>query len=363
MVEKIKASRVEALVSTDINAITGFLGNFDVSTTNGNFKVGTIVLATGADIYKPDKEFEYSKFENVITNQELENILQGSKAKIEINGKIPETVVFVQCVGSRDKSKNPGCSRFCCPTTVKQAVRLLENGVNVAVLHRDMRTVGAKAEEHYRHARGLGAKFIRYTPERLPKVIGKNGRAERVELLELALDRVIEIDTDYVVLAAGMVPSEASTAKLHDILKVPIGADGFFMERNAKLGPVETTTEGVFLAGCVGGPKDIADSIAQGAAAAAKVASIVCRDTVELEPTTCVVDQALCRACGQCVDMCDYHAPSLVEIASGLTAAQINQALCKGCGTCASWCPTGAITALHFTDEQIHSMMEAMLTG
>ncbi len=361
MVEKIKASRVEAMASTEVNSITGFVGNFDVSTPNGNFKVGTIIVATGADIYKPEREFGYGQYENVITNQELENILHDAKGKIQIKGQKPETVVFIQCVGSRDPKRNPGCSRFCCPTTIKQAVRLRESDVNVVVLHRDMRTVGAKAEEHYRHARTLGVKFIRYTPERLPRVSGSGNRAEKVEILELALNRILETDVDYVVLAAGMVPNEQSTAKLHEILKVPRGADGFFMERHAKLGPVETTTEGVFLAGCVSGPNDIADSIAQGSAAAAKVASFIARDTVALEPTTCVVDQALCRACGRCVEICEYRAPSLVEVAPGLKAAQINQALCKGCGTCASWCPTGAISALHFTDEQIDSMMEALL--
>ena len=135
------------------------------------------------------------------------------------------------------------------------------------------------------------------------------------------------------------------------------------MERHAKLGPVETTTEGVFLAGCIGGPKDISDSIAQGSAAAAKVAQFISRDTVALEPTTCVVQPVICRACGKCVEICDYHAPSLVITDSGYQAAEINQALCKGCGTCASWCPTGAITSLHFTDDQINSMMDALLAA
>ncbi len=363
LVEKIKASRVEALASTEIKSITGFVGNFDVSSTNGNFRVGSIIVATGADVYEPQTEFGYGQYENVITNQELENILHDTKATIQIEGKTPDTVVFIQCVGSRNPQGNPGCSRFCCPTTIKQAIRLRESGVNVTVLHRDIRTVGAKAEEHYRHARSLGVKFIRYTPERLPSVSGNGNRAERVEILELALNRTLEIGVDYIVLAAGMVPNEHSTAKLQDILKVPRGVDGFFMERHAKLGPVETTTEGVFLAGCVSGPKDIADSIAQGSAAAAKVASIVSHDTVALEPTTCVVEQALCRACGKCVEICQYHAPSMVEIVPGLRAAQINQALCKGCGTCASWCPTGAMVALHFTDEQISSMMESLLAS
>lgn len=363
MVEKIRGSRVEVMASTEINSILGFVGNFDVSTTSGNFRVGTIVVATGADLYKPDGEFGYGKFENVITNQELENILHDTKGEIKIKGESPNTVVFVQCVGSRDPESNTACSRFCCPTTIKQAIRLRENGINVTVLHRDMRTVGARAEEHYRRARSLGVKFIRYTPERLPLVSGNGDRAENVEILELALNRYLEVPADYVVLAAGMVPNEASTDKIHEILKVPRGADGFFMERHAKLGPVETTTEGVFLAGCVSGPRDIADSIAQGSAAAAKVASFIARDTVSLEPTTCVVEPALCRACGKCVEICEYHAPSLVDGAPGIMVAEINQALCKGCGTCASWCPTGAISAQHFTDRQINSMLEALFAG
>ncbi|MCP4567342.1 MAG: CoB--CoM heterodisulfide reductase iron-sulfur subunit A family protein [FCB group bacterium] len=363
MEKKIKNSGIELMLSTEVEAITGFVGNFDIATGKGSFKVGTIVAATGADIYRPDAEFGYDKYDNVITNQKLEEIIKNSDGEIEIGGQVPKSVVFVQCVGSRDPEKNAACSRFCCPTTIKQAVKLREAGVNVAVLHRDMRTVGARSEEHYRHARSLGVKFIRYTPERLPQVIGKGKKAEQVEILELALNRKLRIGADCIVLAAGMTSDKLSSDKLHDILKIPIGADSFFMERHAKLGPVETTSEGVFMAGCISGPKDIADSIAQGAATAAKVASIVCRDTVALEPTTCIVDQALCRACGECVKICEYHAPSLVDIAPGLQVAEINQALCKGCGTCASLCPTGAIIALHFTDDQINSMIEALLVG
>jgi heterodisulfide reductase subunit A len=360
MEKRIEASRVELMLSTEVNAITGFVGNFNVATTNGRMKAGKIVVATGAGVYGPAGELGHGKFANVITN---ENILHSTRGNLQIKGQTPKTVVFIQCVGSRDPETNPGCSRFCCPTTIKQAVSLRKKGVDVAVLHRDMRTVGDRAEEHYRHARELGVKFIRYTPDRKPNVTGKEPRAEYVEILELALERKLKIPVDFVVLAAGMIPNEESTAAIQDILKIPRGADGFFMERHAKLGPVETTTEGVFLAGCVGGPRDISDSIAQGAAAAAKAASIVSRDTVALDPTTCVVEQSSCRACGQCVEICKYHAPELIDIAPGMKAARINQALCKGCGTCASWCPTGAIQALHYTDDQIDSMMDALLTG
>jgi len=360
---KVQSGRIEVMTSTEVTAISGFVGNFEVETTNGRFKVGSIIVATGADVYRPVDEFGHGRYANVITNQELENILHSTRGKLEIKGKAPKAVVFIQCVGSRNPDANAACSRYCCPTTIKQAIQLRKNGVDVLVMHRDMRTVGAKAEEQYRHARELGVKFVRYTPERQPKVIGNGKQAEKVQIAELALDRTLDIPVDFVVLAAGMIPNEQSTATLQNILKIPRGSDGFFMERHAKLGPVETTTEGVFLAGCVGGPKDIADSIAQGAAAAAKAVSLLCRDTVKLEPTTCIVNQSLCRACGQCVEICQYHAPALVDIGTGLKAAQINQALCKGCGTCASWCPTGAIQALHFTDDQIDSMMEALLVS
>ncbi len=363
MERKLERSKIELKTSCEVEAIDGFVGNFEVKTTGGNLKVGTIIIATGADIYRVGSEFGHDRYANVITNQELENILHSTRGKLEIKGRTPRTVAFIQCVGSRDETVNAACSRFCCPTTIKQAIQLRKNGVNVAVLHRDMRTVGARAEEQYRHAREMGVKFIRYTPERRPKIVGNGKQAHKIQLQELALNRTLEIPIDFVVLAAGMVPNEDTTSALQGILKIPRGSDGFFMERHAKLGPVETTTEGVFLAGCVGGPKDISDSIAQGAAAAAKAVSLVCRDTVKLEPTTCVVNQSMCRACGECVEICQYHAPQLVDTGLGFKAAEINQALCKGCGTCASWCPTGAIGALHFTDDQIDSMMEALLAS
>jgi heterodisulfide reductase subunit A len=364
MMEKLNNSRVEVMASMRIDSISGYFGNFDIFTSHGNFSVGAIIVATGSDVYSPEDEFAFDKYENVITNQELEDILHDSKGTIEIKGEKPETVVFIQCVGSRDPRKNSACSRFCCPTTIKQAIRLRENGINVVVLHRDMRTVGSRAEEQYRHARALGVKFIRYTPERLPRVVGNGDRANKVEILELALGRNLKVQADYVVLAAGMVPNQESNNVLHEMLKIPVGADGFFMERHAKLGPVETTSEGVFLTGCAGGPKDIADSIAQGSAAAAKVASIISRDRAMVEPTICtIVDENLCRACGECVRICEYHAPSLIDIAPGRRAARINEALCKGCGTCACWCPTGAIDALQFTNQQIDSMMEALMVG
>jgi heterodisulfide reductase subunit A len=146
---------------------------------------------------------------------------------------------------------------------------------------------------------------------------------------------------------------------LGEMTKVQRGADGFFMERHSKFGPVETSMEGIFLAGCAQGPMDIADSIAQAGAVGAKVSALLSGETISLEPIVSEVgDTAYCRACGRCVDVCDFHA---ISITDGI--AVVNRALCKGCGTCASICPTGAIVARHFNDKQIHAQLETFLAG
>ncbi|RKY87932.1 hypothetical protein DRQ09_03680, partial [candidate division KSB1 bacterium] len=351
--KELEKSKVKIYTGCNIEQINGFVGNFEVSTSNGTFKTGTIVLATGSALYKPGNKFGYEKFENVITNQELESILKNND---EVLAKI-KTVAFIQCVGSRCK-ENPTCSRYCCPTTIKQSIELKKKGINSVVFYRDIRTVAPGTEELYREARKQGVKFIRYDPKNEPEVSGKT-KAEKINFYMEIFKKDIEVPVDLVVLAVAMVPDEEGTGKLHELLKVPRGLDGFFMERHAKLGPVETTSEGVYLCGCVQSPKDISDSMSQASAAAGKVASIIYTDTTEIEPTTAVVDENLCRACGKCVSICEFHAPELIEKSPGVYVSRINEVLCKGCGTCASWCPTGAITAKHFTDKQIYSMIDS----
>jgi heterodisulfide reductase subunit A len=159
-----------------------------------------------------------------------------------------------------------------------------------------------------------------------------------------------------------MRPRQPETSRYHDLLKVGLGLDGFFLERHPELAPVETAVEGVLLAGTVQGPKDIVDTVAQASAAAAKASVFLAYETVKLDPAVSVVDEIKCRACGQCVDICEFRAPTLVESESGYRAARINASLCKGCGTCASWCPSGAITAKHFTDSQVNAMIDAFFT-
>jgi heterodisulfide reductase subunit A2 len=352
-------SSVKVLTGTDLLGVTGFVGNFEANTSKGPIKAGAIVIAIGAGLHDPAGEFGYGKFPNVMTNLELEKHLK-EDFKNYAGGDRPKRVLFIQCVGSRDPSTNPGCSRYCCAASVKQALALAEKGAEPVVLYRDMRTQGHSMEEMYRDARGAGVIFFRYPDDARPEVKGGK-KAEMVSFFENLMGEEMEFEVDAVVLALAMRPVEDEASRFREMLKVPRTPDGFMMERHPKLGPVETTVGGIFLAGSIQGPKDTADAMAQASATASKAAEIVCREQIALEPTTAVVEEEGCRACGQCVTICDFHAPGFVEAAPGVTVARINEALCKGCGTCAAWCPVQTIRAKHFTDQQIHAMLETML--
>jgi len=274
------------------------------------------------------------------------------------DGKKPKSASFVLCVGSRECEGFTGCSRYCCPTAIKQAIQLCKQGIDTTIFYRDIRTISTGAEEMYRAARGMGVLFIRIPPGEKLEVVGEK-EADGVRCFDDLLGRRIEVPTDLVILSVGMRPRQPETAKFHDMLKASLGLDGFFLERHPELAPVETAVEGVLLAGTVQGPKDIVDTVAQASAAAAKASVFLAYDKVSLDPTVAAVDEVKCRACGECVNICQFHAPELVETESGDFAARINASLCKGCGTCTSWCPSGAITSHHFTDQQVNSMIDA----
>jgi heterodisulfide reductase subunit A len=360
---RLAESGARVLVKTEVAELTGFVGNFEAALKGGSdetLRVGVIILAIGADLYDPVGEFGYGELPNVITSQELErSFFQGEDALPFEVGK-PKSAAFILCVGSRDPQGFAGCSRYCCPTAIKQAMLLCRRGIDTTVFYRDIRAVSSGAEEMYREARRMGVLFVRVPPGQKPEVVGE-GRARSVRCSDDLLGRRLEVPADLVVLSVGMRPRRAETARLHDMLKVSLGLDGFFLERHPELAPVETAVEGVFLAGTAQGPKDIVDTVAQASAAAAKASILLSAGKVRLDPAVSVVDEVKCRACGECVELCEFHAPQLVEIAPGQFAARINPSLCKGCGTCTSWCPSGAITSRHFTDGQVHAMIEAAL--
>jgi len=271
-------------------------------------------------------------------------------------------VAFIQCVGSRAEVGNTWCSRYCCQAAIKQAILLREKGIDVTIFHRGIRVYSKGAELMYRKARELGVLFIPYSElakGEVPEVLGEKN-VERVEMDYDVIGKRIVVPVDAVILSVGMIPDGNETMKLSDLLKVPRGTDLFFLERHSKFGPVETTVEGVYLAGCCMFPQDIGDSIAQASAVAAKVSALLSRETIVLPPITSTVDEVYCRGCGRCTEVCEFHAITLIEKEPGMYVAKVNEALCKGCGTCVPACPTGAIDLRHFKYEQIKAQLEAL---
>jgi heterodisulfide reductase subunit A len=317
------------------------------------------VVAAGTDLYKvPEGDFGYGKYSNVFTNQEFEEE-NGHGSAFTIAGKTPESIAFIQCVGSRGDKGNPGCSRYCCQAAIKQAIELRNKGINVIVLHRDIRIYSRGAEEMYRKARGMGVLFMPYDKAKLPELKGEKTVSSLLVQNNRA-DQSIEIPVDAVVLSLGMVANEEESDYLVSLLKIPRSADRFFMERHPKLGPVETAMEGIFLCGCAQGPKDIADSISQASAVASKVSALLSDDTITLEPIVSTTNAKFCRACSRCIEVCEFNALELKEIEKDRITVYVNEALCKGCGSCAAVCPTGAIDIKHFTDKQIEAQVEAI---
>jgi heterodisulfide reductase subunit A len=357
---RLEDSGARVLLETEVENITGFVGSFE-ATLKGAIDeilpVGAVILAIGADLHDPGKTFRFDELTNVVTSADLERRFV-SGDDLGLGADAPKSAAFVLCVGSREPKGFTGCSRYCCPTAIKQAMELNRRGIDTTVFYRDIRTISTGAEEMYREARGRGVLFVRVPPGHTPEIIG-DGRAKAVRCYDELLDRRLEVPADLVVLSVGMRPRQPETDHFHEMLKASVGLDGFFLERHPELAPVETAVEGVLLAGTVQGPKDIVDSVAQASAAAAKAAVFLAHDQVRLDPAVAVVDPEICRGCGDCVEICQFHAPALSETAPGVFAAEINPSLCKGCGTCASWCPSGAIAARHFTDRQVLAQIDA----
>jgi heterodisulfide reductase subunit A len=369
--EKLRALKdagVDVRTGTVLRSVSGFVGNFeaaigpagdDESALTETLAVGSIVLAIGADLYEPESGYLGAGLPNVIPNTEVESLLKG-KGRPKRKGLDVETVVFVQCVGSRGERGNPECSRYCCQSAIRQALELRERGVEVVILHRDVRVYGRGAEEMYRRARGAGVTFLRYDPDDPPS-FEREGSRVRVTLNLQGRGMAVTVTADVVVHSLGMVPRLHETTAMQEMLKVPVGSDGFLLERHPKFGPVETNTEGIFLCGCSQAPKDIGDSIAQASAVASKIGALLARDTITLEPVVSAVNDRLCRACAECVEVCEFNAIAIEELPDGRRVAVVNEALCKGCGTCAVACPSGAISIRHFTDDMIRTMMQAYL--
>lgn len=340
-------------------------------------KHGVIIVATGAEEYKP-KEYLYGQdpmvitqvqFEEKIASQFASGSAQGDSQKEAAAVSDPDvtgvnSVVMIQCVGSRDKD-HPYCSRICCSVAIKNALKFkqLKPEASVYVLYRDMRSYGFR-EEYYRKAREAGVVFIRYEDTNKPEVARTNGHL-RVSLEDPILKQRVSIAADLVVLSAGTVPAPAND-DLAKKLKVPLNQDKFFMEAHMKLRPVDFATDGIFLCGLAHSPKLVEESINQACAAASRAVTIIAKDKIELDAIVSMVLDENCDGCAYCVDPCPYHALTLIEYArNGSIKKTVDRdlALCKGCGVCMATCPKKGIFVRGFKLEQIGAMVDAALTG
>ncbi|MBN1677296.1 MAG: CoB--CoM heterodisulfide reductase iron-sulfur subunit A family protein [Candidatus Thermoplasmatota archaeon] len=344
--------RIKVHLSDEVAEVKGYIGNFESTLKSGEkVKHGAIVVATGGIEYEP-KEYEYGKHKKVIRQTELGELLHKGKFKAK-------NVVVIQCVGSRNE-EHPNCSRICCSTAMANVVKIKKEhpDTNVFVLFRDIRTYGF-AEEHYNEASALGVIFLRYDPASPPKVVSK-GNDLFVEVDETFIEEAVRIKADYLVLNAAVHPNP-DNQELAKLLKVPLNKEGYFLEAHMKLRPVDFATDGIFLCGMAHSPRLIGESISQALAAAARVNTVLSNEFIEAEGVVSVVDEDKCIACGRCEEICEYGAPSLVEVRPGVIKSRINEALCKGCGSCVVECCSRAISPKHFSTEQILTMIEACL--
>ncbi len=337
--------------------------NFDQQDQIVELDAGTIVLATGFKDFDPNLEPRYGSgnLENVITSMEMERLINTggpTNGAVRLkDGRIPDRIAIIHCVGSRDMQHHEYCSRVCCMYSLKLA-QLIRHyvGADVVEFYRDMRTFGKDYEAFYERVRNDGVEFIRYDEN--ISVSQHNGSLQ-VSTQDVYTGQQIDYPVDMVVLSTGMEP-QSDHLGVAKIFGISLSPDGFFLERHPKLAPVETATDGVFLAGACQGPKDIPDSVAQGGAAAAAALSLMDAGVVELEPFTTYVIPEKCGSCRTCEGLCPYGAIEMVEFGSGLVA-HINEVLCKGCGACAAACPAGAAIQHGFTEEQVMAEIEGAL--
>ena len=359
--------------------------NFDDEGEELELDVGTIIVATGYDLFDPSLEPNYGyEYDEVITGLEFERLCNASgptKGRIEINGKEPKEVVFISCVGSREKAEvceetggipnectkragNEYCSRVCCMYIAKQAYLVKEHipGANVTVLYTDARTFGKGFEEFYWRVKEEG---VNYRRRELTDEINVDKAANgKLKVKTICEGRPVEKEADLVVLATGIVPRK----DVHDLAKklnITQSGDKFFMEAHPKLRPMDTLTDGIFIAGCCQSPKDIPDSVAQASAAASRACNILSKEFVEVEPIIAEVDEAVCIGCGACEEICPFGAIEMKEeerefeeIMLRVRKSYVNPILCKGCGACIPECPVGAMKQKQFTSAQIEAMLK-----
>jgi len=337
--------------------------DFDQEDTILEVEVGNIIVATGYDVFDARRisQYGYGRYPDVFTSLEVERMLSGSgptsgRVVLRDGETEPESIAIIHCVGSRDENYHPYCSKVCCMYSLKLAHLVHgKTGARVYEFYIDMRTGGKAYEEFYKRLQREKTIFINGRPS---EILAEDGKLA-IYVEDRSLGRQIRVPVDMAILSVGLEPRH-DAQEVARLFGISCDADGWFKEKHPKLDPVATLTDGVFIAGCAQGPRDIPDSVAQGAAAAARVLSFIRQGEVEAEAATAVVDEMMCVGCGQCVQTCPYTA---IEFLDDRKVAHVVEALCKGCGTCTGTCPSKAVTLRHFTDRQLIAEMRGAMSA
>ena len=361
--------KIMLFLETEIKEISGYVGNFVTNIApkkarKKELKFGNIIVATGLDSYNPGKHnsYGYDKLPDVITSDEFEKMLLNGEILTK-HGDIPENIAIIHCVGSRSKESHEYCSRVCCMTALKfsNQIRSALPEANIYEAYSDMRVFGNDCEEMFLQTSRKNVLFTTFDKNEPPK-IKKAGPGKKsntiVEMKDILCGSNIEIPADLVILMVAM-ESQKYAKDIAHAVGISMCGNGFYIEKHPKLDPVATTTDGVYIAGTCQGPKDIPDSVSQARAAAARILANISVGQVQVESITAVVNEDLCCGCQTCVNVCPYTAISYDEEKK---VSVVNEMICKGCGTCSSTCPTGAIRSKHFTDQQIFSQIDGLMT-
>jgi heterodisulfide reductase subunit A len=348
--------RIQVFTQAEVSEVKGYKGQYRSTITQADGSQielghGAIVVATGAKGLQTS-EYLYGQHQRVLTQTDLEDRLVDPQFAQALAG---QTVVMIQCVGSRDEA-HPYCSRVCCTQALKNSLEIKRHApsARVVVLYRDLRSYGFR-EYLYRQARQAGVIFLEYDPQEKPVVTPRQDGSLDIQLEIQPEGRQVLLPASWVVLSTGIEPEPGNTA-LAQVLKVPLNEAGFFLEAHVKLRPVDFAADGIFLAGLAHSPRAIEETIAQAQAAAVRVVALLSKPVLEATPIVATVNSKLCAACGLCVEICPYGARVLEP---GMEHAEVIEVLCQGCGACVAACPNKASQLRGFEFIQIFDMLEA----
>jgi heterodisulfide reductase subunit A len=330
-------------------------------------EVGNIIMATGWKLFDCAKlpQLGYGRLANVYTSMEFERLCNaagptGGKIVLRDGKTEPKAVAIVHCVGSRDTNHNEGCSGICCMAAMKFGHLVLEKTqAEVYSCYIDIRANQKGYEEFYQRLLEEGMHFVRgkvaevTDAARMPDEKGKL----IVQVEDTLLGKQRRIPVDMVILMGALEP-QVDAKEMGLKCGISCSMAGWYTERHPKLDPVATMTDGVFVAGACQGPKDIPASVAQGAAAAARVMGMITKGEVMIEPIIASINEEACSGCRICNTMCPYNA---IEYDKEKEVSRVIASLCKGCGTCVAACPAGIITGAHFNNQQIFAQIEGVL--